>query len=137
VEGLASEPAAGSGFFDRGEKKEYVGAPPGGKGAYRTTVIVRRYGEAIFPVEVLTTFENGEKVRERWDGRDRWKAFTYERASRVRSAEVDPNHVLLLDVSRTNNSRTMAPMADQASRKWMLKWMIWFQDLLMTYAFFV
>src|SRR4030095_9370581 len=26
--------------------------------AYRTTVVVRRYGEAIFPVDVLVTFEN-------------------------------------------------------------------------------
>jgi hypothetical protein len=137
VEELTSEPAAGLGFFDRNGKKEYVGAPPEGKGAYRTAVIVWRYGEAIFPVEVLVTFENGEKVRERWDGRDRWHAFTYERASRVRSAEVDANHVLLLDINRTNNSRTLAPMADQASRKWMFKWLVWFQDLLMTYAFFV
>jgi hypothetical protein len=137
MEALASEPAAGLGFFDRGGKKDYTGPSAGGKGTYRTTVIVRRYGEAIFPVEVLTTFENGEKVRERWDGRDRWKAFTYERASRARSAEVDPNHVLLLDINRTNNSRTLVPMAGQASRKWMLNWLVWFQDLLMTYAFFV
>jgi len=137
VEELTSEPAAGSGFFDRDGKKEYVGAPPGGKGAYRTTVVVRRHGEATFPVELLVTFENGEKVRARWDGRDRWKAFTYERASRVRSAEVDPGHVLLLDVNRTNNGRTLAPMAAQASRKWMFKWLIWLQDLLLTYAFFV
>ena len=41
---------------------------------------MRRYGEAMFPVDVLVTFENGEQVREHWDGRERWKVFTYERA---------------------------------------------------------
>ena len=54
------------------------------QGTYRTTVVVRRYGEAFFPVDVLTTFENGEQVREKWDGRERWRRFTYDRPSRAR-----------------------------------------------------
>jgi hypothetical protein len=29
---------------------------------FRTTVIVRRFGEGVFPVDVLVTFENGERV---------------------------------------------------------------------------
>ena len=31
----------------------------------RTTVVVRRLGEAIFPVDVLVTFENGDQIREK------------------------------------------------------------------------
>jgi hypothetical protein len=106
-------------------------------GTYRTTVVVRRFGEAFFPVDVLTKFENGEEAREKWDGRDRWRVYTYDRPSRATSAEVDPDRVLLLDVNYTNNSRTLAPRADMAGAKWSLAWMVWFQDLLLTWAFFV
>ena len=47
---------------------------------YRTTVVVRRHGEGIFPVDVRVVFENGEEMRWRWDGRDRWKLFELEQA---------------------------------------------------------
>jgi hypothetical protein len=104
---------------------------------YRTTVVVRRFGEAFFPVDVVTTFANGEQVRERWDGRERWRAYTYDRAARARQAEVDPDRTLLLDVHYTNNSATLEPQADAAASKWSLKWMVWLQDLLLTWAFFV
>ena len=42
---------------------------------YRTSVIVRRYGEATFPIDVLVTFKDGERVTEHWDGKDRWKLY--------------------------------------------------------------
>jgi aminopeptidase N len=105
--------------------------------AGRTTAVIRRYGEATFPVDVVTTFDNGEQVRERWDGLDRRVVYTYERPARAVSVEVDPERVLLLDVNYTNNSRTLQPRASQASLKWALKWLTWLQDLLLTYAFFV
>ncbi|HEY6359570.1 MAG TPA: M1 family metallopeptidase [Vicinamibacterales bacterium] len=101
-----------------------------------TTVVIRRYGEATFPVDVVTTFENGEKVRERWDGLERRVVYTYQRPVRAMSAQVDPERVLLLDVNYTNNSRTLEPRASEASLKWGLKWMAWLQELLLTYAFF-
>jgi len=51
--------------------------------------------------------------------------------------QVDPERVLLLDTNYTNNSREMAPATETAATKWSLRWMVWLQDLLMTYAFFV
>jgi hypothetical protein len=107
------------------------------EGTYRTTLVVRRFGEAVFPVDVLTTFEGGHQIRERWNGIERWRAFTYDRPERALTAEVDPGRVLLLDVDYTNNSRTLAPRADEAAAKWSLRWMVWLQDLFMTCAFFV
>jgi hypothetical protein len=101
---------------------------------YRTTLVVRRYGEAIFPVDIALTFENGERVRERWEGTDRWTLFTYERPSPAVAAEVDPQRVLLLDINRTNNSKTLAPRRDAATMKWSLKWMVWLQDCLLTWS---
>jgi hypothetical protein len=103
---------------------------------YRTTVVVRRYGEAIFPVDILVTFKNGERVTEHWEGRDRWVLYTYDRPSQALSAEVDPNRVLLLDVNVTNNSRTLEPKRARAATKWSLTWMTWLQDHLLSWAFF-
>jgi peptidase M1-like protein len=101
---------------------------------YRTTLVVRRFGEATFPVDVLVTFTSGERITEQWDGVDRWKLYTYQRPSRAVSAEVDPDRVLLLDVNRTNNSVTLAPRGAAAARKAALTWMIWLQDCLLSWA---
>ena len=103
----------------------------------RTTVVVRRFGEAIFPVDVVTTFKDGGRVQERWDGRDRWRAYTYERRGRAVSAVVDPERVLLLDINVTNNSRSEASATTAAADKWSSKWMVWLQDLLLSWSFFV
>ena len=108
-----------------------------GASNYRTVVVVRRFGEAIFPVDVVTTLRDGEQITEQWDGRDRRVIYTYERPSQALSVEVDPDRVLLLDVNYTNNSATLDPRADEASLKWSLKWLAWLQDLMLTYAFFV
>ncbi len=104
---------------------------------YRTSVVVRRLGAGQFPVDVLVTFTDGHQERQRWDGRARWQNFTFDRPARAVSAQVDPERVLLLDTSHTNNSRTLEPKRDEAATKWSLRWMVWLQDLFMTYAFLV
>ncbi len=106
-------------------------------GRFRTEVVVRRYGEAIFPVDVRVTFDDGEHVTEHWDGRDRWHLYVYDRAARARSAEVDPERVLLLDVNATNNTKTLEPKGPAAATKWSLKWMVWLQDCLLSWSVFV
>jgi len=105
---------------------------------YRTDVIVSRNGGAVFPVDVTVTLENGETIKERWDGQDRWKHYTFTRSVRATSAVVDPDRVLLLDVDVTNNSKTIDGTAGRtAATKWSLKWLVWFQDSLLSWAFFV
>jgi len=122
----------GSNTFDYGvQQLTSVGA---GKDRFRTTVVARRFGEATFPVDVVTTFANGSQKTEHWDGIDRRVIYMYDDASRARSVQVDPRRILLLDVNYTNNSRTLEPRAFQASLKWSLKWMAWLQDVLLTYA---
>jgi hypothetical protein len=71
-----------------------------------------------------------------WDGRERWRAFDVIDAERVTKVEVDPDHVLLLDVNYTNNSWTSRPRAGEAATKWALRWLTWAQQVLLTYAFF-
>jgi hypothetical protein len=53
------------------------------------------------------------------------------------SAHVDPERILLLDVNYTNNSKTLAPRSRAAAIKWSLKWLVWLQDGLLSWAFFV
>ena len=136
VDVFRSAPAMARGYF--GEPGTSAFDPSRREnGLFRTTVVVRRLGEGVFPVDVNVVFENGEQQRWNWDGKDRWKTFEVERPVRAISAQVDPEQVLLLDVNRTNNSASLKPSGPAAARKWSLAWMIWLQDHLLTYGFFI
>jgi len=74
--------------------------------SYLSTIYLQRKGDFVLPVTVEIVFEDGTRLREKWDGVDRWKKFTYVRNSKVASAEIDPDHALLLDVDLFNNSYT-------------------------------
>ncbi|MBV8893913.1 MAG: M1 family peptidase, partial [Acidobacteria bacterium] len=75
-----------------------------GETLYRTMVIVHRKGDFIFPVFVGMTFDNGETVRERWGGQDRWIRYTYDKKAKLVSAEIDPDTAVRLDRNYFNNS---------------------------------
>jgi hypothetical protein len=55
-------------------------------------------------VEIV--FDDGTRLRERWNGVDRWTKFTYTRSAKIISAEIDPDHTVLLDSNLFNNSYT-------------------------------
>ena len=104
-------------------------------GAMDSTIIVRRLGSGVFPVDVKVSFADGADVTERWDGEAGWRAFRYRRGARVITVEVDPARVLLLDLDTTNNTWTARPSGADAARHWSLRWLIWLQNVLLTYAF--
>ncbi len=132
VELLRSEPAIEDGVPSDAASGTELRVLP-----YRTTVVVRRYGEAVFPVDIRVRFADNTEQRWHWDGRDRWKQFEIDRPVAATVAEVDPERVLVLDVNVTNNSATLAPKGPAAARRWSLAWLIWLQDHLLTYGFFV
>jgi len=76
---------------------------------YTSTVMLHRKGDFVFPVDVEITFDNHEKVREHWDGQDRWIKFRYVKTAKVDSAEVDPDHKIFLDRNNFNNSKSTQP----------------------------
>jgi aminopeptidase N len=80
--------------------------PKKGVTLYRDTVLVHRKGDFIMPVEVRIKFDNGEQAFERWDGRDRWVRFSYDKKAKVVSAEVDPQQTVRLDKDFFDNSKT-------------------------------
>jgi peptidase M1-like protein len=128
----------GSQVFDYGVDRFTSAAVPGSPdGGYHAMVAARRYGDGVFPVDVQITFENGQATTWTWDGRDRWKVFETDNPSPAVSAEIDARRVLLLDVNRTNNSASLKPAGPRAARKWSLTWLVWLQDQLLTYGFFI
>lgn len=82
--------------------------PPYKKGQtlFRDTVLIHRKGDFLFPVETEVRFDNGEVVREKWDGKDRWTRYVYLKKAKIASAEIDPDHKVLLDKDYFNNSQT-------------------------------
>jgi hypothetical protein len=92
----------------------------------RNTVTIHRLGDFLLPVTLQVVFSDGSRLREYWDGNDRWKTYIYLREARIVSAEVDPDHNVLLDVSPFNNSRTAAANPVPA-RKLTNLWTGWLQ----------
>jgi hypothetical protein len=56
------------------------------------------------PVEVEIKFSNGEKIRDHWDGQNRWTRLSYLKKAKVVSAELDPDHTVQIDRNNFNNS---------------------------------
>ena len=146
IAALSSRNAAGRGWFDDGRYRDESGgrasADVGNGGVdsgaaswYESLVTVRRYGDGIFPVEIVVEFADGTSERRRWDGQAQWTYYRFVRPSRAVTATVDPDRVLLLDIDFTNNSRTTRSRAGEAAAKWTLAWIVWVQDLLLTAGF--
>ena len=136
-----------SSTFDYGV--EQLTSEPEQVGQFVTTVTLRRHGAARFTgssappigpfeagrgVSLLVQFADGQLRTESWDGRAVQRVFRYHSPARAASAMVDPERTLLLDVDRTNNSMTLAPMTRIASSNWALRWMAWLEHALLTYA---
>ena len=102
---------------------------------YRSVVRVQRKGEFIIPVNVLMIFADGDSVRERWDGKERWVRYTYERPDKLVSAVVDPDQKLVLDSNFANNSRTIEPQK-KAVNLLSVRFLYWFESLLHLISFF-
>ncbi len=73
---------------------------------YRSEVLLKRSGELSVPVEVLVELEDGEKIDTTWDGKKRWCKLELETKSRIKSATIDPENKIVLDVDVNNNSLT-------------------------------
>jgi hypothetical protein len=80
-----------------------------GETLYETDILLQRLGDFVFPVVAQVKFDNGETLREKWDGRDRWKRFVYLKKAKVLSVEVDPDHQITMDRDYLNNSIATEP----------------------------
>lgn len=99
-DGTGDEKEAGDGaetFVEGGEDSD--------EELHRSRVTVYRRGEFLHPVTVEMRFEGGTVLRRTWDGETRWARWTFVTDRPLVSAQVDPDHVLALDLDRLNNSR--------------------------------
>jgi hypothetical protein len=71
---------------------------------YESSVWLHRKQDFAMPVEVEIKFSNDEKIREHWDGLNRWTKFTYVKKAKIVSAELDPDHTVQIDRNNFNNS---------------------------------
>ena len=118
------------------------GAAPangGGKGEkppddYRTVVFVERFGDFVHPVTVELKFADDHVERREWDGQERWVRYEVVRPSKLVSAEIDPEHVMALDINRLNNSRLIEARS-APSAKIFVHLLFWLQNLLAATAF--
>jgi hypothetical protein len=78
--------------------------------SYRTTVFLRRYGEARIGgnarVEALVRFADGTSETRTWDGQARWTRLEFVKPAKAVSAQIDPRGVWLIDENLANNSRS-------------------------------
>ncbi len=87
------------------EEKKSAGKKDDKDTVYRCYVWLQRKEDFVMPVEVEIKFENGEKLREHWDGVSRWvKLGPYEKKTKIASAEIDPDHKIQIDRNGFNNS---------------------------------
>ena len=101
----------------------------GEKPTYRIFVKLERDGETVFPVEMKMTLEDGQIVREQWDGRERWIKYEYTKTSAAKSVEIDPERKILLDGSFADNSYIARP-SPLPFVKWFASVLFWFQMVL-------
>jgi len=108
-----------------------------GDGRFLTRVTVRRLGDAVFArgIPGVTTFARGGSVRETFDGRSDQATYEYRSAEPAQTASVDPDGFLLLDRNRSNNGMSLdTQSARTAANRWTARWLVWFEDALLTYA---
>ncbi len=126
------ELAAPQGVFERENKKVTLvserDTAVSGK-FYDSRVVASRLGEVKVPTSVLVHFENGQEVREPWDGQSRWVEFKYRRPEKITWAKVDPDTVLVIDINLNNNGKTVEP-AVAPIWKYTVKFLFWLQNIL-------
>jgi len=117
-----------SGVVD-GDSVTYIRSDRTSDTLYLSRVSIERLGEVKLPVEVLVRFDNGDEVRETWDGIAGYRDFEYTGPGKVVWAKIDPDDKIDMDVNRINNSYTLEPK-HTASRRMMNKFVFLMQMMI-------
>ncbi len=162
VEFKSEQPETKIGVFDKDGQKDEVKEESEKKKddqrPYENEVIVRREGEAWFPVEILVTLQDSNKIFfkptavrdgvieyqashskdgrqwvESWALKDRWKKFKFTTTSKIAAAQIDPENKVLLDANLTNNSKAEGSGLKGAVR-WSAGLLFWLQAILQAAA---
>lgn len=117
-------------------------------GRFRSSVIVRKSGRGVFAgtdrpradgparsIAVLVRFEDGSETRTFVDGRDESSELAFDSAAPVAAVLIDPDHLVVVDDDRSNNGWLAgeAP-ANRTGLRQVLNWMVWLQNVMLTYT---
>jgi hypothetical protein len=91
-----------------GDPKAPGAAPPEEKDD-GNTIVVRRLGSLVFPVDVEVWLASGKKHRVRWDARQYVGRISVRAATRITAVVIDPDHTVLLDPNLGNNAWSPNP----------------------------
>lgn len=72
-------------------------------------VRLRGPGWRHLPVQVTFTFADGARWTDTWDGRATWRDLRFIRHSPLTRVDLDPDHLLAVDVFPENNAGTVSP----------------------------
>ena len=106
------------------------------KRSFKSRVMITREGDMIFPVEVLIKFSDDTEILEKWDGKNNYKVFKYQKPARVISAEIDPDRKNLLDVNPLNNGLKIKS-DNTPVYKYSIRWFYWMQNLMQLFSTFI
>ena len=95
---------------------------------YESRVQISQLRDMRLPVEVRIEFEDGSVRHEHWTGNGKSKTFIYRGDKQVRSALIDPENKLPLDINMVNNSKTIATDAIPLI-KYTSKFLFWIQSV--------
>ncbi len=97
--------------------KEHGQPAPGKPGPFpwRNVIAARRQGAAV-PQVVVVTFEDGTEERLDWPAAERWGRWELIRPVKVRSAQLDGERKVLLDLNKLDDGRTREAHRGPATR---------------------
>ena len=101
---------------------------------YETSVTVTRPADGLPELDVAVWFADGTDIRERWGGGDTTRTFRFASRAPARAAQIDPDNTLLVDRDRANNVRVLDPPANPLALRAVLRWLIWLQNITLTYG---
>jgi hypothetical protein len=92
-------------------------------------VLAERLQDGIFKCDVYL-YTDKETLKQKWDGKERWKVFKFKTDNEVIAASVDPLRKNLLDINFANNSFTVESRI-WASWSLAIRVFFWVQNALM------
>jgi len=94
---------------------------------YKTTVELRRLGEVVLPVEVEIELDDGERIQKNWDGKERWHRIEMRTDSKIKSAVLDPENKMAIEIDVNNNS-LMRDSSDKTMMKLAAECLFWLEN---------
>jgi hypothetical protein len=97
------------GYVTEADSQRFVTNVTKDDSIYHSVAELYRQGDVILPVEVMIHFNNGDTLKETWDGKERYRDLYYSGNRKIDWVKIDPEYKIRMDADFTNNSITENP----------------------------